>query len=267
MFDPTILKKKTVASKAGGGYTSFRLALKEWFDVVPLPDVDNSGKISNDYIFLDGYDWIYIYTDDKEFDLNEDPAESGDGYTSVLTGFFPGENPYMRQFINDGLAGEDVYALLDNCNEISTLSVGKGKCCPAKLKIKFKSGKKTADVKGWEFTLSVEQEGVNCHYEGVGAMNTTYMITPDDATPDVSKGTAIYRLPENSGVNEITALDNAVQGSLITLQWDSDTNHSTISNGAVFQLAGDFTPVNGAILILQATTSGTFAERYRSIPV
>ena len=89
---------------------------------------------------------------------------------------------------------------------------------------------------------------------------------PDDATPDVSKGTSTYRLPENSGSNEITALDNAVKSALMTFVWDSETNHSTFANGAVFQLAGAFVPVKGAILVLQATTAGTFAERYRKIP-
>ena len=53
-------------------------------------------------------------------------------------------------------------------------------------------------------------------------MNTTYQILPDDVTPDVSKGTATYRLPENSGANEITVLDNSVQGALMQFQWDSD---------------------------------------------
>ena len=86
-FDPTKLQTRTEASRAGGGYTSFRWAPKDSFDVIPLPDPDNSGKISNDYILKPGKDWIYIYTDDKEFDFNEDPAETGDGYTSVLTGF------------------------------------------------------------------------------------------------------------------------------------------------------------------------------------
>jgi len=269
-FSPTSLKTKTTMSTSGGGYTEFRFAPKDWFEAIPLPDTDNPGKIVNDFVFKAGKDWIYVYTDDTEFDLNEEPSDNrnSNGYTSTLTGFFPGESTFLREMLN--ISSENyttnVYALLDNCKEISTLAFGKGKCCSAMLKFKFVSGKKTPDPKGWEFTLTIEQDGPNCHYEGVGAMNETFSVAADDATPDVSQGTATYLLPENTAANAITALDNAVKGSLITLKWNSTTNHSTIANGATFQLSAAFTPDTGAILVLQATTTSTFAERYRYIP-
>ena len=78
--------------------------------------------------------------------------------------------------IKEGFVGLEGYALIDNCKEISTFAFGKGKCCAADFKIKFKSGKKTTDSKGWEFTLKIEQEGVSCFYEGVGAINVSYPI-------------------------------------------------------------------------------------------
>lgn len=267
-LDVTKLKLKTAQSTSGGGYTSFRFAPKDWLSSIPLPDPNNKGKIIGDYIFIAGKDWIYIYTDDYEFDLTETPADirNNDGYTTELKGMCPGENTYLRQAINEGLLTIDGYALLDNCNEISTLAIGKGKCCPATLKLTFKSGKKTSDMKGWEFSVKSEQNGVACHYEGVGAMNAEYAVAADDATPDVSKGTATYLLPANTEATAITGLDNAVQGSLITLKWTSATNASTIANGATFQLTAAFTPAVGAILVLQATTTTTFAERYRYIP-
>jgi len=263
----SLLNNKTTQSTSGGGYTSFRYAPKDFFDVIPLPNADDSALISNDYVFKAGKDWIYIYTEDKEFELKEEASADSDGYTSTLTGFIKGENKHVRQFINDGLNSIEGYALLDNCNEISTMSFGKGKCCAAQLKINFESGKKTSDKKGFTFTLTIEQDGVNCMYDGVGAMTETFSVAVDDATPDVSKGTATYLLPENVAVTAITGLDNAIAGSLITLKWNSTTKHSTIASGATFQLAGAFTPANGAILVLQATTATTFAERYRKVTV
>jgi len=261
------LEEKTQQSTSGGGYTSFRWAPKDDFLVVPLPDADNKALISNDYVFKPGKGWIYFQTEDKEFDLNEKKDGDGDGYTSVLTGYSKGENIHLRQFINEGINIVEGYALLDNCFERSTMSFGKGKCCASKLDFDFASGKKTSDKKGWNLNLSIEQNGVNCFYVGVGAMTEAFSVAVDDATPDVSKGTATYVLPENTVPTVITALDNAIAGSLITLQWNSTTIHSTLTSGAVFQLAGAFVPTEGAVLVLQATTSGTFAERYRNIPV
>jgi hypothetical protein len=219
-------------------------------------------------VFKAGKDWIYVYTDDQEFDFTETAADvrNSDAYTSELKGWIPGENTYIRQMINEGISTVDVYVMLDNCKEISTLSLGKGQCCPAQFKVNFKSGKKVGDQKGFEFSIKIEQEGISCHYDGVGAMNQTFTFAADDATPDVSQGTATYLIPANTAACEITDLDNAVQGSLITLKWTSATNASTIVSGATFQLAGAFTPAVGAILVLQATTGSTFAERYRYIP-
>jgi hypothetical protein len=268
-LDVTKLADRTEGSRAGGGYTSFRFAPKSYLDVIPNADPTNKAKITSDFVFKAGKGWIYIYTTDDEFDFNETASDvrSNEGYVSELKGVFPGENTNIRQFINEGISSIDGYVLLDNCNEISSIAIGKGKCCPGTLKINFKSGKKTSDMKGWEFTFKSEQEGVSCHYEGVGAMNQVFTFAADDATPDVSHGTAVYRIPANTAATAITALDNAVVGSLITLEWTSATNASTIANGATFQLAGAFTPAVGAKLVLQATTASTFAERYREIPV
>lgn len=263
----TLLNNRTTQSTSGGGYTSFRWAPKDFFAIIPLPDADNSGLISNDFVFKPGKDWIYFQTEDKEFELKEEASADSDGYTSTLNGFVKGENKHLRQFINDAVNSVDGYALLDNCNEISSMCFGKGKCCAATLKFNFESGKKTTDKKGFTLTLSIEQDGVNCMYEGVGSMTQSFSVAVDDATPDVSKGTATYLLPENTGATAITGLDNAIAGSLITLQWNSTTNHSTIASGATFQLASAFTPATGAILVLQATTASTFAERYRKVTV
>jgi len=268
-LDTTKLIDRSTMSRTGGGYTSFRFAPKDWLEIIPSPDPLNKSKITSDFVFKAGKSWIYIYTDDTEFELSENQADgmNNDGFTSELKGFFPGENAYLREFINEGTSSIAGYALIDSCTDITSLGLGKGKCCPASLKINFKSGKKISDPKGWEFSIKVEQQGVNCFYEGVGAMNQSFYITADDATPDVSRGTATYLIPANTVPTAITGLDNAVVGSLITLQWTSATNASTIASGATFQLAGTFTPSAGAKLVLQVTTSSTFAERFRYIPV
>jgi len=268
LFDPDSLGGLSTQSKSGGGYTAIRFLPKSWVDVAPLPDVDNPEYTSNDFVLKSGKDWIYIFVDDYETDA---PEESGDSrfnnsFKSTCNFHVPGDNNYIRKAINEGIFNEEGYLLIDNCKDRETTLMGKGKCCAGTMKISFESGKKASDKKGWNFTFSVEQEGVNTKYKGVGAMNEEFAVAPDDATPDVSKGTATYVLPENSAAVEISDLDNAIQGSLITLKWNSTTNHSTLTSGAKFQLAGAFVPVKGAILVLQATTSLTFAERYRKLP-
>ncbi len=265
-MDFSQLKYKTNQSTSGGGYFAFRWTVLTDFEIIPLPNPLNKGEVIDDFIHIPGKDWIIFYTDNKEFEWTSEQGEKGNGFTETLKGFIPGENEYMRQFINDGHGEVDGYALIDNCDDNASYILGKGKCCPATLRFSWKSGKKSSDPKGWEFTVTVEQNGVACKYTGVGSINSIFQIDIDDATPDISKGTGTYLLPENSGATEITALDNAVQGALITLEWKSTTNHSTINSGTVFQLATTFTPVTGAKLILQATTSSTFAERHRILP-
>lgn len=268
-FDVNSLKTRTLQSRSGNGYTNLRFIPKEWCDAIPVPSDDNSAKIVDDFILKSGKVPIYLYADEKEFQLVEEAGETRnqESYNVTLTGFVPGENTNMREFINDGVASMEGYILLDNCVDVETICVGKGSCCPATLKVNFDSGKAKTDPKGFTLTATVDQDGVCCKYEGVGAANKTYQVAVDDTTPDVSKGTATYLLPENTGPNAVTALDNAVAGSLITFIWQSTTNHSTFANGATFQLAGAFTPQVGAKLVLQATTTSTFAERYRYLPI
>jgi len=100
----------------------------------------------------------------------------------------------------------------------------------------------------------------------LGSENEVYDISADETTPDVSHGTATYRLPENTVANEITGLDNAVIGTRLVLEWLSTTNHSTITNGSTFIIEGSFTPVTGAKLILEVKSANTFEELYRHIP-
>ena len=267
-FDPESLGGISTQSKSGGGFTSVRFAPKSYLDVIPLPDADNPELTSNDFVFKTGKDWIPIFVDDYETDAPEAQGEGryANSYISTCNFHVPGDNNNIRKAINEGVFNEEGYLLIDNCKDIDTTLFGKGKCCAGKFKISYETGKKSSEKKGWNFIYTVEQEGVNTKYKGVGAMNVEYTVAVDDATPDVSKGTATYILPENTEATAITALDNAVQGSLITLKWASTTNHSTIANGATFQLSAAFAPATGAILVLQATTTTTFAERYRKIP-
>jgi len=267
-FEIDSLEELSEQSKSGGGYTGIRFAPRSWLTIIPLPDTDNPELTSNDFVFKPGKDWIHIFVDDYE---TEAPEESGDSrfnnsFTSTCNFHVPGDNNFIRKAINEGVFNEAGYLLIDNCKDRETTLMGKGKCCAGTMKISFESGKKASDKKGWNFTFTVEQEGVNTKYKGVGAMTEQFAVNPDDATPDVSKGTATYVLPENSAPVEISDLDNAIQGSLIALKWNSTVNHSTITSGNKFQLAGAFVPAKGAILVLQATTNSTFAERYRKLP-
>jgi len=267
-MDLTLLEEITTQSTAGNGYSGLRIAFKDDLEAIPLPSDDDKGVISDDFIFKAGKDWLSIFSNEKEFQVTEENGEVlyQIAYTSSLNVFIPGENKFWRQFVNEGNSIKDIYVLLDSCTPLETMVMGKGKCCPARMKVNFDSGKATTDPKGFTITITVEQEGLNCKYEGVGAANATFQIGVDETTPDVSKGTATYLLPENTGATEITTLANAVIGTLVTLKWQSTTNHSTLTSGVVFQLAGAFTPATGATLTLQVTTAGTFAERHRHLP-
>ena len=269
-MDLTKLANKTTKSTSGGAGSNLRIAFKKDLDIIPEPSAGNKAIIEDDFVFKAGKTWVDIFVDDKKNQLVEEANEMrfNNGYTGTLTAFAPGDNDYLRQFINESYVIEEAYVLIDSCKDKSTTLIGKGECSPVTIKINYDSGASSADEKGFVMTFAIDQEGVSCVYQGVGAKIQTYIVAVDDATPDVSTGTGRYLLPENTTLlTEITALDNAVQGSLITLEWKSTTNHSLISNGAVFQLTAAFTPVLGAILVLQATTTGTFAERYRFIPV
>jgi len=269
VWDPTSISAQTELSTSGGGYYLIRFAPKEWLDLVPLPDEDNGAITSNDFVFKPGYGWIDIFVDQDEIDIKEEANSDNkfqNTYTGTITFPVPGDNNYLRQAVNEDIFSKEGYLLVSHCLDGETMLFGKGKCCAGMLKFNFAGGKKSGDPKQFTGTFTIVQEGMNTKYKGVGSEIKEYQVAVDDETPDVSPGTGTYKLPENTGAIEITALDNAVQGSLIRFEWNSTTNHSTITNGATFQLAGDFTPANGAILVLQATTTSTFAERYRHIP-
>jgi len=266
-FNPESLKIKTNKSTAGGGFTGIRVLPKSWAQIAPLPDVDNPELTSGDYVPISGKSWIYLFCDDYEIDPKQTQGDSrfSNAFTSTIIFHIPGNDPNISKAINEGVFNEECYLLVDHCKDIITYNYGKGKCCAGKLKFNQEQGKIATDKNGWTATYEILQEGVNTIYKGVGAINMQYQVAADDATPDVSKGTATYLLPSNVAATEITDLDNAVAGSLITLIWTGTTNLSTITSGATFQLAGAITPVTGTILVLQATTASTFAERYRKV--
>lgn len=262
------LANKTEQSTGGGGYFRLRIAFLTQLAFAPNRDPDNKALITDSVVFKPGEDWIEIYSDSKKFKITEEPSEASgnNGYTSTIEAYLPGENWKLRQFINEGHSAEDGIVLIDNCSEQASYMQGFGLCCMATMKFSFDSGQKSSEDKGWAFKSVSEQDGVIAVYQGAGSLQSIVKVPVDDTTPDVSAGTATYLLPENGGVNEITALDNAVTGSLIQLKWNSATNHSTITSGATFMLSAAFTPEPDAVLILKAVTAGTFAEVYRYLP-
>jgi len=267
-MDLTKLKDKTTQSTSGGGYFGFRIALQEDLEAIPNSDPTSPGLTTDDFIFKAGKSWILVYAENTEYELSEEAAEmiGSDAYTSTLKGFFPGENENVRDFINLKHASKRMYILIDNCEDMASYLFGKGLCCPASLKINYKSGKKPGDAKGFEFTAKTEQLGVITKYTGVGSINNVYQFDANDTTPDVSKGTGTYLIPANTGATVITTLDNAVVGSLVTLKWNSATNMSTLADGLIFHLTEAFTPALGATLTLQVLKDDEFSERHRYIP-
>lgn len=99
----------------------------------------------------------------------------------------------------------------------------------------------------------------------LGSEFTIELVSVDNTKPDVSKGQAVYQLPENSVLdNQIIGLDNAVKGSMVILHWVSDTNHSLIESDGIFNLAGTFIPAKDNKLALIVNEKNTYTELYRS---
>lgn len=270
LFTITNLRTRTTQTRTGGGYTNLRVVFDD--DIVagtaPYPDSDNKSITSSDFVFDSGKDFNYLYTDDNEFDLNENPADviGSDAYAIEFKAFLPGENIYMRQFINEGYASKKMWVLFDSCEDTETYMVGKGTCCMASMKAVFKSGKKSSDQKGWEVIFKAEGVGVCTKYTGAGSMGKVYQLDPDDTTPDVSAGSGTYLIPANTGATAVSNLDNAVVNTLVTFKWLSDTNCSTFADGAVFMLASSFTPEKDATLTFRVIQAHKFAEVHRYIP-
>ncbi len=231
----------------------------------------DEGIIEDDFVFKAGKIPLSIFVDNDKVKLDE---ESGDVkysnfVTAVLEIFIPGDGEHIRSAVNSKLFTKEGYVFIDNCEDRNTIVVGKQRCNPGTFKVSFGSGMK-GEEKGWSLVFTAKQQGVSCIYKGVGAANEKTSVPVNSTTLDVSRGTATYLLPENTGVNAIAAIINATAGDLITLSWKSTTNHSTFDLGVLtpefLQLNGAFAPVEGAVLVLQATDGTHFAERYRYLP-
>ncbi len=266
-FNPTSLKNRSSGTSTGAGYTGIKIGLKRELLIVPVPDDTDRAVISGDFVFGSGAGWMPVYSENEKIKITEEKQDGkNSSYLSKIEGFYPGDDENIRALINDENIGEeDAYVMVSHCEEHKTLMLGKGECCPATVKFSFDSGD-DGNPRGWTFSAEAKQNGVMAEYRGIGAATKRFAVQPDDATPDVSRGSGTYMLPENSKATEITALDNARPGNLYVLEWGSSTNHSTIKDGAVFHLSSAFSPKTGAKLYLQAIKAGEFAERSRHIP-
>jgi len=270
-FDPTKLGELTEGSTSGGGYTNIRFIPKEDCEIIPNPVSGDEGIIVDDFVLKAGKNWLNLFVDNDKVKLDE---EGGDvKYSNFTTAnlelFIPGDSEYIRSAVNSKLFTKEGYVLIDNCEDMNTILVGKQACNPGTFKVTYASGMK-GEEKGWTLVFTAKQQGVSCVYKGVGSANERVSVPINATTLDVTKGTATYLLPENTGATAITTITNATAGDLITLEWKSTVNHSTfdltVLTPEFLQLNGAFTPAEGAVLVLQATDATHFAERYRYLP-
>lgn len=270
-MDLTKLATLTDGSTSGGGYTNIRFIAKEDCEVIPMPKSGDEGIIADDFVLKAGKSWLSIFVDNDKVKLGE---ESGDikfdnSMTATLELFIPGDGEHIRNAVNSKTFIKEGYVLIDNCEDINTILVGKQSCNPGTFKVTYASGMK-GEEKGWTLVFTAKQQGACCIYKGVGAANKRIAVPINTTVLDVAEGTATYVLPTNPAPTAITEIVNATTGDLITLKWNSTANHSTFDLLALtpefLQLSNTFTPVTGALLVLQATDETHFAERYRYIP-
>lgn len=261
---------KTSETASGGGFMNFRFAKKEWLDKAPVPPASNQGVVNENFVFKSGFDFVPVSGAIKEFDFNE---EANDGYgvdavSSTFEGMIDADEATVRDLVNSlRLNASDVYVLVDHCKLQRTYIFGTGFCCPAKLKIGFKSGKANTDMRHFPFKLTVEDSGLVPIYKGIGAISREFSVLPGVTALDVSTGEGTYVLPENASTpNVLTTLNNAQVDKVYSLKWASTTKHTTLADGAVFHLASAFTPATGAILTLRALKVNEFVEIGRYIP-
>lgn len=260
------VRKRTIESLAGGGYSNFRFVLEDGVEYAPLPIAtsENAAEVMESFRLSTGHEFIPIHANVKEFDFNEEAneAEGSDGITSTFEGMLDAEEIAIRNLVNKyKLNGTPVYVLVDSCKNQRTYMFGSGKCCPAKLKIGYKGGKSISDTKGFPFKVTVESDGLVPIYRGLGSISQEFLVPIDTTSIDVSTGAGTYILQTNIRPNQsLSAINNAVPGLVYTLKWGTSSNGLIIQPNSNFILSKSFTGRKDSILQLRCVKAGQFVE-------
>ncbi len=179
-----------------------------------------------------------------------------------LVGDAPGYELELAEFIQNNL-NENLGAILEYADGSTPLYFG-DEAAPLQL-VPATAGSK--DKISTQISLESAQKGpVIAHYFGTMTYATDNQIAADDVTPSVAAGSGRYVIPnDNAAPVEITSLDDAVKGMIITLV-GSGGSVSTINAAGEFILEGDasWSSNDGATITFEVFADDVFIERSRT---
>ncbi len=250
----------------GGGYNNFRFAFKSWFKHIPDVDSDNKAKMSDSFVFNDGYGWQDLYATAGENDLNEEgnDVRDHDGHTSTLNVYVPGSKLTVRQLINEH-GREEWFMLFDEIATGITWCFG-WKGMPASLQSKFESGAAAGDQKRYTLTFKTEWSGMIPAYKGSGAYLKEVLVDADATTINLLQG-AKFIIPENTAATALAGFSNEIPGTRVVLVGESTAYPTTIAEtNTKFNLTADWTSEDGAELELYIRGTDDYVELSRTEP-
>ena len=114
------------------------------------------------------------------------------------------------------------------------------------------------------FEAIVKGQDIPGIYQGTTTLATAEVIAADDATPSVAAGNGRYEVTDNTGANEITTLDDAVHGQVVTLAGMGGSNPSTVTDANDFVLkdGATWTALSGATLTVKAFKDGAASFKF-----
>lgn len=180
-----------------------------------------------------------------------------------ISGSHPGYALEIAEFMANNL-NENLGATLEFCDGSTPLLFG-GECAPLQMSpnVQADGAKLTSDFEA----KSTSPGPCIAHYGGTLTYAVDNEIAADDVTPSIAAGTGRYVIPDdNIAPVEITSLDDAVKGMVVTLVGSGGANVSTINSALEFILEGDvaWSSVDGSEITFEVYAADVFIERSRS---
>lgn len=231
-------------------------------DVLVFPSRDAKGvRITDNIVMKPGKYGVEVYgtitTMSDGYSTEGDPDKRG--FMPNATFEHPGDELEIMEFIQNW-TNKNIIAVFQRCDGGPAKLFGEP-CAPMQLNPEgLSSNEENRQTLALE--AIVKSGSVPAVYEGTITLATaTGTFAADDATPSVANGSGQYELADNTAANEITSLDDAVNGGLYTLVGMGGSNPSTVTASADFILANGttFTATSGATLTVRAmAVSGGF---------
>lgn len=234
-------------------------------DVSSFPARDTKGvKITDNIVMSSNKNMIKLEVTPGTVDFEGAAEGDADARAVIqkLVGDAPGYELELAEFIQNNL-NENLGAILEFADGSTPLYFG-DEAAPLQLTPTIKGNK---DKISSGVSLESTQKGpVIGHYYGTMTYATDNAIAADDATPSVAAGTGRYVIPAtNAAAVEITSLDDATAGMIITLI-GSGGEVSTINAAGEFILEGDvsWSSTAGATITFEVFAADVFIERSRT---